>query len=181
LPTAEHILCVRWFGAYLHHGVYVGGDTVVHYTGTPGNKTDAAVKSTPLDEFSEGGTIHRVVHSDGLPARETIRRARSRVGEQKYDLVSNNCEHFARWCKTGEHRSEQTDGIPLVGSGTAQGIPPGRLAQIAHVARRLPPLAQPGAVAMATPVLLAVIGAAAMSAVALRHVWLMRHTEPFTV
>lgn len=42
---------------------------------------------------------------------ETIRRARSRLGERKYDLALNNCEHFALWCKTGIHQSHQVEGL----------------------------------------------------------------------
>lgn len=33
--------------------------------------------------------------------KETVERAMSRLGEDKYNLVTNNCEHFAIWCKTG--------------------------------------------------------------------------------
>ena len=40
-------------------------------------------------------------------AEETIRRAKERLGEEKYNLVTNNCEHFAMWCKTGESVSGQ--------------------------------------------------------------------------
>ena len=29
------------------------------------------------------------------------------MGEEKYNLVTNNCEHFAMWCKTGEAFSGQ--------------------------------------------------------------------------
>ena len=48
---------------------------------------------------------------------ETVERARSRIGEDKYDLAMNNCEHFAIWCKTGMHESYQVDGIlSMVGS-----------------------------------------------------------------
>ena len=32
---------------------------------------------------------------------EAVKRARSRIGEKKFSLTSNNCEHFAMWCKTG--------------------------------------------------------------------------------
>ena len=35
----------------------------------------------------------------------------SRLGEQNYNLLFNNCEHFATWCKTGRHRSVQVDGV----------------------------------------------------------------------
>lgn len=38
---------------------------------------------------------------------ETIARARSRIGETKYRLITNNCEHFAMWCKTGVKESLQ--------------------------------------------------------------------------
>ena len=32
---------------------------------------------------------------------KTIQRARMRIGEKKYNLIAQNCEHFAIWCKTG--------------------------------------------------------------------------------
>lgn len=38
---------------------------------------------------------------------ETIARARSKIGETKYGLLTNNCEHFAMWCKTGIKESFQ--------------------------------------------------------------------------
>ncbi len=41
---------------------------------------------------------------------ETIARAESRLGEEGYDLVGNNCEHFAVWCKTGIEKSYQVEG-----------------------------------------------------------------------
>lgn len=40
---------------------------------------------------------------------ETVERARSRLGEKKYDLLMNNCEHFAIWCKTGLSKSYQIE------------------------------------------------------------------------
>lgn len=48
---------------------------------------------------------------------ETVKRARERIGESKYNLVTNNCEHFAIWCKTGVSESHQVneilDGMPM--------------------------------------------------------------------
>ncbi len=38
---------------------------------------------------------------------ETVQRARSKIGERQYNLVFNNCEHFAVWCKTGLSESRQ--------------------------------------------------------------------------
>lgn len=38
---------------------------------------------------------------------ETVNRAKTKIGERMYNLLINNCEHFAIWCKTGLHKSEQ--------------------------------------------------------------------------
>ena len=38
---------------------------------------------------------------------ETVERAESQLGEGDYNLVFNNCEHFAVWRKTGVHKSSQ--------------------------------------------------------------------------
>lgn len=40
---------------------------------------------------------------------ETVKRARSIIGTDKYDLFQWNCEHFAVWCKTGIHESRQAE------------------------------------------------------------------------
>ncbi|MBQ8920880.1 MAG: lecithin retinol acyltransferase family protein [Oscillospiraceae bacterium] len=42
---------------------------------------------------------------------ETVARARSRIGETSYNLLTNNCEHFAIWCKTGVSESIQVSGM----------------------------------------------------------------------
>lgn len=38
---------------------------------------------------------------------EVVERAQSRMGERNYNLLVNNCEHFAVWCKTGISDSKQ--------------------------------------------------------------------------
>ena len=42
---------------------------------------------------------------------ETVSRAKSKLGEGGYNLLLNNCEHFAVWCKTGIKDSSQVDKI----------------------------------------------------------------------
>ena len=42
---------------------------------------------------------------------ETVERAYSRLGEREYDLISNNCEHFAIWCKTNISESWQVKAL----------------------------------------------------------------------
>lgn len=40
---------------------------------------------------------------------ETVKRARSRIGERSFNLIFNNCEYFAVWCKTGVSQSYQVN------------------------------------------------------------------------
>ncbi len=40
---------------------------------------------------------------------ETVARAESRLGERNYNIATNNCEHFAIWCKTGVSESTQVE------------------------------------------------------------------------
>lgn len=42
---------------------------------------------------------------------ETVARARSRLGETSYNILTNNCEHFVIWCKTGVSESLQISGM----------------------------------------------------------------------
>lgn len=42
---------------------------------------------------------------------ETVKRAYSRLGEKSYNLIGNNCEHFAIWCKTGIAESYQVNAV----------------------------------------------------------------------
>ncbi len=42
---------------------------------------------------------------------KTVKRARSRLGEKEYNLLLNNCEHFAIWCKTGLSKSYQIENL----------------------------------------------------------------------
>ena len=48
-----------------------------------------------------------------------VGRAESRLGENAYGLFDNNCEHFATWCKTGVHASEQVKNAGAVGVGAS--------------------------------------------------------------
>jgi hypothetical protein len=97
---------------FAHHGIYVGGGNVVHYGGLAHYLPGGPVEEVSLESFMHGHTLwvrpHEAVRFD--PA-EVIRRARSRVGEDCYRLLSNNCEHFCEWCLHGEHRSYQVEKV----------------------------------------------------------------------
>ena len=49
---------------------------------------------------------------------KVVARARSMLGKPGYDLIFNNCEHFATWCVTGEHCSAQVENVAS-GTGVA--------------------------------------------------------------
>ncbi len=44
---------------------------------------------------------------------ETVERAKARLNEKAYNLVLNNCEHFAIWCKTGLSSSFQVERVSI--------------------------------------------------------------------
>ena len=93
---------------YAHHGIYVGGGKIVHYAGYAGSAHRGPVAEVTLEQFAAGHAIAVLPHP--LPkfaGAEAVRRARSRLGENSYRLLTNNCEHFCAWCLFGESRSEQ--------------------------------------------------------------------------
>ena len=49
--------------------------------------------------------------TDRYSGEEIVLRARSRLGERRYHLLRNNCEHFCSWCQLGECRSEQVEAL----------------------------------------------------------------------
>lgn len=104
---------------YTHHGIYVGGWLpVIHYPGEVFSDTKSPICRVSFEAFAADGDVEVVRYGDCLPAEETIRRAESRLGEREYSVVTNNCEHFARWCKTGQDASEQVkDVVSTVGGG----------------------------------------------------------------
>lgn len=105
MATADHLQVPRRHGLFNHHGIDLGDGTVAHYL--EGRK----ILRSPVSEFSQGEVVSVMDHADASPAGVTLRRAMSRLGEQNYNLLFNNCEHFATWCKTGRHRSEQVDSV----------------------------------------------------------------------
>jgi hypothetical protein len=115
VARGDHIKVNR--GMYYHHGIDLGDDTVIHYTGEPGKKSNASVKRTSMSEFLNGGTYEIVKYSKSLDKEATILKAYKLVGEKNYNLFFNNCEHFATYCKLGESKSEQVENFKYSTSG----------------------------------------------------------------
>ena len=105
MSTADHLQVPRRHGLFNHHGIDLGDGTVAHYL------EGREILRSPVSEFSQGEVVSVMEHTNASPTGVTLRRAMSRLGEQNYNLLFNNCEHFATWCKTGRHRSEQVDSV----------------------------------------------------------------------
>lgn len=82
--------------SYTHHGIYIGEGKVIHYLAS-------SVTYDTLDVFRAGYKVR--LKEDSIAcysAEEIVDRANSRLGENEYNLVFNNCEHFCRWCRCGK-------------------------------------------------------------------------------
>ena len=95
---------------YVHHGIYVGDGKVVHYSGLARGQLRGRIEEASLAEFAYGRSVWtRSSDLTEFPPQEVIARARSRVGENRYRILRNNCEHFCEWCLHGESRSYQVE------------------------------------------------------------------------
>jgi lecithin:retinol acyltransferase len=95
---------------FLHHGIYVGNGAVVHYAGLAHGFRRGPIEEISLARFGCGQPIW--IRNSGqlrFAREEVICRARSRVGESSYRLLTNNCEHLCEWCLRGEPRSFQIE------------------------------------------------------------------------
>ena len=104
----SHLVAAR--RGFTHHGIYVGHGNVVHYKSAVGGLARGPVEEVSLARFSLGRAIWIRAHaSPRFSGPEVARRARSRIGENHYRLLTNNCEHFCEWCVQDEQRSFQVE------------------------------------------------------------------------
>jgi hypothetical protein len=101
-----HLVTPR--GDYEHHGIYVGAGRVVHYAGFCEAWQRGPVEEAALAHFAAGHEVQVVPHANAPYAPdEIVARARSRLGENRYRLLTNNCEHLCAWCIEGRAYSTQ--------------------------------------------------------------------------
>ena len=117
--------------AYKHYAVHVGNGEIVHLTtdggncsldtvcGTAGHISSTTpqlgvIKKEKYSDFFKKGDKVSVEPDDEkkpLPTKEIVKRAKSRIHDRGYNLFTNNCEHFARWCRYGKEESKQADAL----------------------------------------------------------------------
>lgn len=107
-------------GLYFHYGVYVGDGRVVHFSSTGDNELDAAsadIVETSLEQFAKDDPVSVDMSGKTMYCREeVVRRARAAIGTKlgTYNLLSNNCEHFANWCRCGQLISRQRNLVDAI-------------------------------------------------------------------
>jgi hypothetical protein len=98
----------RW--GYTHRGIYAGNGRVIHYAGLSKTLARGPVEEVPLDVFAADRPVTiRCRGPLAFERDEIVRRARSRLGENRYSVLTNNCEHFSEWAQFGLSRSEQVE------------------------------------------------------------------------
>lgn len=111
-------------GLIFHYGIYVDDDRIIQFglppAARPGVKDcDVEVCTSDIGEFLRGGFLEvaipdRKEEKKRLNPTKTVEYAKSRLGQRGYDVLRNNCEHFAYECFLGERRCTQTDVLEAI-------------------------------------------------------------------
>lgn len=103
-PLAAHLVSPRGF--YFHHGIYVGHGRVIHYAGLSQGLRRGPVEEVSIERFAQGrGIWVRNTTSIKFHHEQIVERARSRLGEHRYRIFTNNCAQFCAWCLHGRPAS----------------------------------------------------------------------------
>lgn len=106
-------------GFYYHYGIFISEEEVIQFGLPDGPSRPASeirVLASDVYTFLQGGNLEV-----GTPDRQECKRlhsasdiiacARSRLGQDGYDLLHNNCEHFMNACLFGEAFSPTISGL----------------------------------------------------------------------
>ncbi len=115
------IYVCRKGGIYKHFGIYINDNYIIHFSDT-GNDfgRDVCIRKIDLKGFLDKEQDYYVCvypKTSNIPKyhlyspKETVERAKSLMGKIGYNLITNNCEHFATWCKTGISESAQVNNV----------------------------------------------------------------------
>lgn len=122
LKRGDHIRA-GYPGAAHHDGIYLGNGQVVHLCGVPGaGKASAHVRIDTLELFAAGRPVTIRPYAGNHDPEAVTARAMSRLGDGNYHLIFNNCQHFARWCATSDHHSEQVTSVTAISGATADPV-----------------------------------------------------------
>ena len=108
-------------GSIYHFGIYVSDDEVIQFGLAPSQRvtlcdSDVEVLSSDIYAFLAGGFLEvcefdRRERKKHRSPDEVVSYARSKLGTRGYNIIYNNCEHFANECISGEHICHQADDV----------------------------------------------------------------------
>ena len=109
LRVGDHVK-VR-YNIYWHHGIVsnIKPRMVIHYW-VNDRQTEPFIQESRFEEFMQDQSDYEVVcycDTYRFNHNDSHMIARQSLGQTKYNLLTNNCEHFATYCITGDLTSEQ--------------------------------------------------------------------------
>ncbi|MEC4815347.1 MAG: lecithin retinol acyltransferase family protein [Scytonema sp. PMC 1069.18] len=116
MAKGDHVYISFFFDGFpvTHHGIDCGDGNIIHYN-------MQRVAMIPKTQFGKGRTLHVKEYGKCDSDNMVVERAKSKLSEEAYNVFFNNCEHFAYFCKTGKHESEQLKKLRAIGSGVVAG------------------------------------------------------------
>lgn len=125
MALGDHLVVLRQNHkfTFYHHTIDCDDDFVIHYHK---GKVCFSLKEDILKDqvtfnlayfkinIKSNEVNRKTVDYNGIKTYSpdiVLARAYKRLGESKYCLFTNNCEHFAYWCKTGDHKSDQINNL----------------------------------------------------------------------
>ena len=109
MQIGDHLVTPRT--GYTHHGLYLGNQQVIHYSGKTSHD-QGSIQQVTLEEFCDGKACRVRDYPFRVYGRkESVERAHQRLGEANYSVLFNNCEQFVAWCIMGIGYSEQINSV----------------------------------------------------------------------
>ena len=109
MQIGDHLVTPR--AGYTHHGLYLGNQQVIHYSGKS-RHDQGSIQQVTLEEFCDGNSCRVRDYPFRVYGRkESVERAYERLGEASYSILFNNCEQFVAWCIMGFGYSEQLNDV----------------------------------------------------------------------
>jgi hypothetical protein len=124
-PADAIVVKKEKFGILDHYVIYLGQDSygehkfIANYT-----KGIQFIEHCELVAFLQTYVPVRLNRFIGNEAQriEAVRRALTRLNERAYNLILNNCEHFANWVQKGLPKSEQVEDVGKALALTGAGV-----------------------------------------------------------
>ena len=105
IQIGDHIKTPRYNGVYTHHGVYIGDNKVIHFSGELADgivglisgKKELMIEYESIDNFELGCKsiiVNKIAPTVIEDYTEFLENTERYLGPKQYNLITYNCEHF---------------------------------------------------------------------------------------